>query len=197
MQHRIQIIVVRSLSSVCGKLPSEIAEWTRAMLFEATETDNAGDFVLWIVGVLITIFRMLVTYALHTVAARPLVATCCAFYFGCLAVFVFFRLMLETLSAKIPLLWGSMWLSAGRCAALTVGCLVVAIGIWYRRNSARYLAIGVAAVQLLTTISTINPGENTTLDFVKLSIDVAIIVLMGQRKLRTAFRTGPPELNQG
>jgi hypothetical protein len=196
-RQRIQITVVCWLSPIFRKLPSEIAEWAHAMLFEATETDNAGEFVLWIFGVFITIVRMLVTYALHIVGARPLAATCCAFYFGCLAIFVFFRLMVEILSARIPLLWDSLWLSAGRCAALTVVFLAVAIGIWCRRNFARYLAIGVASVQLLTTISALNPGEDASLNFVKLCIDVAIIVLMGQRNLRPVFRSGPPEFKQG
>lgn len=197
MKHqRLPSRVVYSLSPILAKLPSEIAEWAQAMLFEASETESAGKFVLWICGMSTTIVRMFVGYALHLGAAsRPLAATCSALYFVCLASFVFFRLIVETFSAKIPLLWGSVCLSVGRCAALTVICLAVAVGIWYQRNSARYLAIGLTAVQLLATISTIKLGEDASLNFVKLCIDIAVIVLMSQRKLTIAFRARSPRFN--
>jgi hypothetical protein len=197
MQQRIQITVLRSLSRLLGKLPSEISEWGQAMLFEASETNSGGEFVTWIFGVLTTTFRLLVHYALDIGrATRPLAATCAAFYFGCLASFVFFRLLVEILSAKIPLLWGSVWMSAGRCVGLAILCFAVAIGIWYRRRSARYLAMAVAAAQLLATISTTGLKELAYLDFMKLCTDLAIIVMMSQSAVRIAFRTPALDSNQ-
>ncbi len=192
-RQRIQFTVVHALSAVLGKLPSELSEWTEAMLLEADETRGIGEFLSWISGVLTTTFRMLVGYAFHAGwANRPLLATCSALYFGGLASFVFVRLMLELATANIPLLWGSMWMSAARCVALAVVCLAAAIGIWCRRNYARYLAIGVAAAQLLATLVTISPQEDAPLTFVKLCTDLAIIVMMTHRSVRTAFRTLPP-----
>ena len=194
---RIQITVVHALSTVVGKLPAELSEWTQAMLLEGIEARGVGEFLGWICGAFTTTFRMLVSYALRTGwANRPLVATCSAFYFACLASFVFFRLMIEVPTARVPPLWGSIWMSAGRCAALTVICLAVAIGIWYRRSFARYLAIGVAAAQLLAAISTIDRREVAYLTFVKLCTDVAVIAMMTDRRVRVAFRMPPPESNQ-
>jgi hypothetical protein len=194
-QQRIQITVVRSLSPFLGKLPSEISQWAQAMLLEASETDSMGEFVMWLFGMLTTTVRLLVSYALDIGRlSRSLAVTCSAFYFGCLASFVLCRLIVEILSAKVPLLWGSMWISAGRCAVLTATCLAAAVGIWCRRDSARYLAIGVAGAQLLATVSTTDLRE--VLTFVKLCADIAIIVMMTQLKLRTGFRTPPLESNQ-
>lgn len=192
----IQITVVRALSAVLGKLPCEISEWAQAMLFEASETGSAGEFVMWIGGVFTTTFQMLVSHGLQTSrTARPFVATCSAFYFGCLGGFVFLRLISEVVSATVPLLWGSMWMSVGRCAALTAVCLIVALGIWYLRSYARYAAIGVAVVQILAGISRTNLREFGSLSFAKLCVYVAIIILMSNHRVAVAFRKPPLESN--
>lgn len=187
-QHRIQTRVVHALNSVFGKLPSDISEWPQAMLFEAGETRGVGEFVIWICGVFTTTFRVLVSHALLAAgAARPLAATCSAFYFGCLSSFVLVRLLIELVTSQVPLLWGSVWMSVGRCFALWLISMVVAIGIWRRRNYARHAAIGIAAAQIMATVLIIDLNQNLYVQFTKLLMDVAIIAMMSRHDVSLSF----------
>lgn len=181
--------LLRTLTAATRILPSDISDWSQAMLLEADEVSGTGEFVSWISGTFTTVCRMLISHRFRlTTAARPLELTLSAFYLGGFASFVAARVSFEILTFRIPLLWGHAWMSACWCLALALASFSVAIAIWFRRSYGQRLAIAYAVVQVVTVIAMDGETRKAIVILLKLSIDTAIIAVMCSPRVRTAFR---------
>ena len=181
--------LLRALTDATKILPSDISDWSRAMLLEAPEVSGAVEFASWISGTFTTTCRMLVSRTFRPpTATRPLEVTLSAIYLGGFASFVTARLSREVLTSAIPLLWGHAWISACRCFALALASFSVAIATWFCRSYGRRLAIAYAVVQIVAVLAMDVQTQNVLVILLKLSIDAAIIVVMCRPRVKTAFQ---------
>jgi len=181
--------LLRTLTTATRLLPSDISDWTKAMLLEADDVSGTGEFVSWISGTFTTACRMLVSNTFRQpTAARPLELTLSALYLGGFASFVAVRVSFEILTFRIPSLWGHAWISACWCLALALASFSVAIATWFRRSYGRRLAIAYAAVQIVAVIAMDGRTQNALAILLKLSTPTAIIAAMCSPRVKTAFR---------
>lgn len=188
---RIRAMVLDTLSSAAGILPSETADWYQAMLAEAEETGGLWEFLSWIAGALTTTCVLALRQVLRPSSTpRPLAATLVAFYFACFSSFALLRLGGEILTGRIPLLMGHTWISVLRCFAVVLASLAIAIATWSCRNQARHLAVLFAAVHLVGVLVEVSAAQNELITLTKVCADLAVILAMRSRHIRSAFH--PP-----
>src|SRR3984957_14628484 len=124
--------LLRTLTTATRLLPSDISDWTKAMLLEADDVSGTGEFVSWISGTFTTASRMLVTNTFRQpTAARPLELALSALYLGGFASFVAVRVSFEILTFRIPSLWGHAWISACWWLAFALAPFFSFIPTWY------------------------------------------------------------------
>lgn len=191
---RIRAMVLETLSSAVHILPSEAADWYQSMLAEAEETNGPLEFLSWISGALSTTCALALRHVLRPRrVTRPLAATLVALYFACFSTFVLVRLGAEILRGHIPLLLGHTWISVVRCSALVLASLAIALGTWLCRNRGRYLAVFFAGAHLVGVLVEASSAENGLVTLAKVCADLAIILAMSNRHVRTAFQPSASE----